>query len=104
MLFPPVYVIIGFLVEMPIVAVSYGSCCNFTCHILLDTVYGLFIKYCTTTLVDRCFIEIIGKAIRIDLVRKISWSGIAETVVVVYLHFTRFTLFSGDQDNTECGT
>ena len=96
MFFPPVYVIICFFVEMPVGTVSYGGGCNLACHILLDTVNGLFIKDHTSSLINGCIIEIIGKTIGIKLIRKVGWSGIAETIVIVHLHFARFSFLCSD--------
>lgn len=67
----PVYVVIGLFVKMPVVAVGYGSRGQRAGHIVLDTLQGLVAENDFVALVDRCFIEIIGKAVRAQLSGKI---------------------------------
>ena len=87
--------------EMPVAAVRNGSGSDFTCHVVLNTSDSFFVENNFITLVYGCFVEEVGKAVRIELIRQVGRTGITETVVVVDGHFSSFTFLGSDQDYTE---
>ena len=94
---------LAFFMEMPVAAVRNGSGSDFTCHVVLNTSDSFFVENNFITCYG-CFVEEVGKAVRIELIRQVGRTGITETVVVVEVIFPALPFLGSDQDYTEGST